>query len=91
MRVEEFKLSVVGMDLTRRLFIRSQGDLLPLTTYEVEDNIIYLMCGEALETALRLETILSFLDNQELIGIDVEKQFFPIYGYRVENDYLILG
>lgn len=91
MRVEEFKLSVVGMDLTRRLFIRSQGDLLPLTTYEVEDNIIYLMSGEALETALRLETILSFLDNQELIGIDVEKQFFPIYGYRVENDYLILG
>ncbi|MBS0949761.1 hypothetical protein JK159_05195 [Weissella minor] len=91
MRVEEFKLSVVGMDLTRRLFMRSQGELLPLTTYEVEDNIIYLMSGEALETALRLDTILNFLDNQELIGIDTEMQFFPIYGYRVENDYLILG
>lgn len=91
MRVEEFKLSVVGMDVTRRLFMRSQGELFPLTTYELEDNIVYLMSGEALETALQLETILNFLDNQELIGIDAEKQFFPIYGYRVENNYLILG
>lgn len=94
MRVEDFKVVTKGMPMEREIWVRWQDDTvgnIPIYRILMNSSDYIQLIGMSEQVPLTLEDIWQQTASKIILCKTNDVANIPIYGYRVENNRLILG
>lgn len=89
MNIQNFKQATTGMLIDRPIKMRQGNHIVAVTAFEIKEDVIELVSSES-EPGLTLRDIWELPEGRQLFG-RIKEDVFPVFGYRVDENDIILG